>query len=232
LILCFLASLFFLRPDFIETAQRKKKYETVIHVNISSLSIQVNHLSFTRRDIDFPHDKFTAKNCNVVSAEGILELVDHQFRRQKPIVVTFLRHPLLRTVSQWNHDLIMEVKYRSDHPSSSLSPTATITSSDPSSSLLQSIELDAKDGFRFHKYTQFGTLEHLFQSLPRDQIHPRYRNWMTSRLKDKHRSSFVSNTTLLHRIAFFGITEYYTTSICLFYFTFQVPHRSNHSLDS
>lgn len=63
----------------------------------------------------FTHDPYFAEpqalidsGCSVVTAEGKMEDVEGQFLGRKPHIIVILRHPVLRTISQFNHDLSVE----------------------------------------------------------------------------------------------------------------------------
>eukprot|EP00055_Hartaetosiga_balthica_P014714 m.82601 g.82601 ORF g.82601 m.82601 type:complete len:423 (-) comp8670_c0_seq2:94-1362(-) len=128
-------------------------------------------------------------NCNVVSAESRMRVFHSQFPRVKPELLLFLRHPVLRTVSQFKHDYI----YESHH---------------------------MREDYKGSLFT-YGH-DHLVDLYtdPDAKIHPRYGDWQLDLITGE--TDFLNYPNDIERFTFIGLTEYYRTSICLFYFTFKI----------
>eukprot|EP00045_Choanoeca_perplexa_P007964 m.72975 g.72975 ORF g.72975 m.72975 type:complete len:400 (+) comp14298_c0_seq5:76-1275(+) len=135
-----------------------------------------------------------SSGCTVVSAEGELRYTHKQFNGVTPRVMVFLRHPALRTLSQWHHDHT----YENDKLHGTVQDRQRYTAN--CSTLLE-------------YYTQQRALG--------QKPHRRYANWQY----------FIYDSTLYQRsvdlakFQFVGVTDYFRTSLCLFYFTFQLQSR-------
>eukprot|EP00049_Salpingoeca_infusionum_P012325 m.224876 g.224876 ORF g.224876 m.224876 type:complete len:416 (+) comp15154_c0_seq1:212-1459(+) len=144
----------------------------------------------------FSHPPFFAdpkalrkSDCNVVSAEGRMTNVERQFDYRPVNLLVFLRHPILRTLSQWKHDRTYELNHMRERWNSHSDYTRNLSS-----------------------------LQDYYNSVPESDIHPRYSDWQLYLLMSQH----LHYPKALSSFAFIGITEFYHTSECLFFFTFQM----------
>eukprot|EP00043_Microstomoeca_roanoka_P011852 m.112160 g.112160 ORF g.112160 m.112160 type:complete len:418 (-) comp15317_c0_seq2:93-1346(-) len=125
--------------------------------------------------------------CNIITAEGRLAYVDQQIPYTKPHLIVLLRHPVLRTLSQFQHDRIKErTKVMTE------TWRGTYTAGHDNIADLY------KDETAF--------------------VHPRYKDWQLLLLTHPN----FTYPDALSQMTFVGITEYYRTTLCLFYFTFQM----------
>lgn len=138
----------------------------------------------------FTHDPLFAEpfvlhqsGCNIASAEGYLKHVEKQFPFRDPQLLTMLRNPILRTISQWNHDK----KYENDRRLIS-------------------------------RLKEYSTITEMYEHAP--QIPDRFANWQWLKLSRPNEDM----DEVLSKFSFIGITEHYETSLCLFYFTYQLHH--------
>lgn len=170
-----------------------------------------------------PPAQITPATCQLVSAEGRMLDVKKQFSGVHPQIFTFLRHPTLRTWSQWHHDRRYWVK-RGDavpapvsaHPhgaqggnghgdtDASASKAAAATLSHLYSDPALTANLDGQ-AYRYGNWQLYG--------LARAKLPP-----ATTRTD----TAFLAVKDGLNDLAFVGIAEYYRVSLCLFYFTFQL----------
>eukprot|EP01147_Barroeca_monosierra_P004251 gene4251-6577_t len=130
----------------------------------------------------------------VISAEARLHNIDKQIPFTTPHMIILLRHPILRTLSQYlrkaaqfHHDRIKE-RTLSRMP------------------------------WRGHFTLGHDTLQDLYLNTSA-HVDKRYRNWQTLLLSHPK----LTYPEALKDMTFIGITEFYKTSMCLFYFTFQLP---------
>jgi hypothetical protein len=67
-------------------------------------------------------------------------------------------------------------------------------------------------------FAEYSNITQMYTSQPRYKVKPRYKDWYYTRLGEEGQS--LKDTLMSY--AFLGVTEFYETSMCLFYFTFQM----------
>ncbi|EGD76527.1 hypothetical protein PTSG_07644 [Salpingoeca rosetta] len=125
--------------------------------------------------------------CNVITAEGRMRFIEQQLPYVQPHMLILLRHPVLRTLSQFRHDLIQE---------------STL----------------ANKEWRTPYTGGFSSLKELYKNT-KGVVHKRYRDWQSDLLYHPN----ITFPDALENMTFIGITDFYKTTMCLFYFTFQIP---------
>eukprot|EP00041_Stephanoeca_diplocostata_P000718 m.16481 g.16481 ORF g.16481 m.16481 type:complete len:441 (+) comp10968_c0_seq1:249-1571(+) len=149
-------------------------------------------------------ENLKAAQCHMVSAEGKRVDIAGQFKDMpEPKLLVWLRDPLLRTWSQWNHDKSYNIKM----------PARANLSHDHQ--LLQKVPKD---------------LLGVYDDAALDaSLHERYGNWQFYRLCKENfphgklfltHSSYVEVKESLASHAFLGLSDHFRTSLCLFYYTF------------
>eukprot|EP00037_Helgoeca_nana_P016557 m.155734 g.155734 ORF g.155734 m.155734 type:complete len:520 (+) comp23582_c0_seq2:364-1923(+) len=162
-------------------------------------------------DLFAPKDDLMNAKCQIVSAEGRRQLIPEQFH-STPEILTFLREPTLRTVSQWNHDR----QYNQLWEGRSLTPKALEVNGTRDQVLLRDIPSSLNE-----LYADEGRLA---------ALHERYGNWMFYRLcaniyptpAFSTHSTFQEVKTALRTFAFLGLSDHYRTSLCLLAFQFHL----------
>jgi len=152
-----------------------------------------------------------AASCSLVSAEGRRAHMPQQFSRQ-PELLTWLRNPIARTWSQWNHDKRYNIEVGAVPKYASRSSG----NSTHDQMLLSQVPKDLSELYTNNKLQA--------------QLHERYGNWQFYRLcKGAYPSpafvthaSFIEAEKALQSYAFIGISEHHRTAMCLFYFQFSL----------
>lgn len=204
-----------------------------------------------------------ASVATVVSAEGTLKDVPKQFPRAKPLVISWFRHPVLRTISQvgpattasadagvggcryqcrvsseeqrsgtvcvprsqFNHDQTVEQKRLLLHPDN---PGWSYTKHEKTLADLYSNRPGGAQRCLTKRQPEpkcepdplflcwAGVVVHV---TPIAEVDRRYKDWYHSRMGSTTYGTFPEAAA---DYAFIGLTDFYRTSLCLFYFTFQV----------
>mmetsp|Transcript_18224 Transcript_18224/g.54000 ORF Transcript_18224/g.54000 Transcript_18224/m.54000 type:complete len:450 (+) Transcript_18224:258-1607(+) len=149
--------------------------------------------------------------CHVTSAEGRRQLIPEQFP-SAPEILTFLRDPTLRTVSQWNHDKT----YNQMWSGRSLTEHAMTANNTRDHLLLRQVPKTLADLYANRQLVS--------------ELHERYGNWQFYRLcastypspAFSTHTAFQEVKTSLATFAFLGLSDHYRTSLCLLAFQFHL----------